>query len=46
MGLYFEIDLPVELAAFMARSQVFNAPTISKQSSLRLREGTNRGGWW
>jgi pimeloyl-ACP methyl ester carboxylesterase len=44
---YFAADLPVEQAAFMARSQVPMPLTISKQLSPRLRGEANRAGcWW
>ena len=44
---YFAADLSVEQAAFMARSQVLNLRTISRQSSPRLRGEANQAGcWW
>jgi len=44
-SLYFVADLPVELAAFMARSEVFNAANKLKAViTTRLRGGANRVG--
>jgi hypothetical protein len=45
MHLYFAPDQAVDLAAFITRSQVFNAANSFKAVILRLREGANQVGW-